>query len=440
MIIMKFGGTSVENAQNIRKTAKIVESRLSKKPIVVVSALGGTTDALIAAANSATRNGSRDKLNEIILRHYNVIEELGLQQGIIEKEVRMLNRLMDGISLLEELTPKSLDKLMSFGERMSARIVAAYMSSIGMAANAYDAYDLGLITESNFGDADVLPKSYQTIKISISKIRAIPVITGFIGKSREGEITTLGRGGSDYTASIIGAAVGAREIQIWTDVNGIMTADPKVVRSARSIAVVSYDEASELAFLGAKVLHPKTILPAIDHNIPVRILNTFNPSHSGTTVLKDINARPRVASITCRKRIKVINISTPKMFQTHGFLRRIFEIFDAHGISVDMVSTSEVNVSLTIDGKNKTDSLAEELGKIAEVDVKNDRAKVSLVGHGIMHMPGMLGSMFTALNGIDVEMISSSISEINQSFVVKEEEADTAVKRLHSTFWHGKLY
>ncbi len=439
MIVMKFGGTSVGNAERIRGVADIILSQREKNPAVVVSALGGVTDSLIETANSVANgaDGTR-KLEEIVQRHYAVIQELGLHQEIIENEVEELRDVIEGVSLLKELTPKTADKLVSFGERMSARIVAGYISkSNGVRARAYDAYDIGLVTDSNFGNSDVLPQAYQRIRKSLAKSRCLPVITGFIGKDRNGSITTLGRGGSDYTASIVGAAVGADEIQIWTDVNGIMTADPRVVRSARNIDVVSYDEASELAFLGAKVLHPKTILPAVNQRIPVRILNTFNPKQKGTTIVKEIKSKSRVASIACKKKIQVINIISPEMFQTHGFLRRIFEVFDNHSTSVDMVSTSEVSISITLDGKNDTDKLIRDLRKLGKIQALSNRAKVSMVGKGMVYIPGIAGRIFTSLDGIEVEMVSSSRSEINQSFVVQEKYADEAVRKLHRRFFGG---
>lgn len=436
MIVMKFGGTSVGGAERIRNAVKIVRSRLASKPVVVVSALGGITDVLIETANLASQGkGYKYNLEQITQRHNAAIGALGLDSSVIRSEMNQLISIIGSVKPGKELTAKQMDTVASFGERMSARIVAAYMSSIGIPAKAYDSYDVGLITTDNYGDADVLPEAYSRIKSGVPSGKVVPVITGFIGKDRRGNITTLGRGGSDYTASIIGAGIGADEIQIWTDVNGIMTADPRIVKSAKSIPTVSYKEASELAFLGAKVLHPKTILPAIDRNIPVRILNTFNPSHKGTVVLRDIKEKYRVASITCKKKIQVINLTTPQMFQMHGFMRHVFEIFDEHKVSVDMVSTSEVNVSITIDGKQRTGHLVESLKKLAEVQVLHDRAKVSIIGKQMVYMPHILEKVFSSLDGIYVEMISSSTSEINDGFVVEEKYADEAVRRLHKTFF-----
>jgi aspartate kinase len=244
----------------------------------------------------------------------------------------------------------------------------------------------------------------------------------------------LGRGGSDYTASIIGSAVDAELIEIWTDVNGIMTADPRIVKGARSIDTVSYEEASELAFLGAKVLHPNTIIPAISKNIPVKILNTFNPSHTGTTVLRNSNNK-KVVSIACKKGIEIVDIHTPSMFMMHGFLKKVFTVFDSLGISIDLVSTSEADLSVTLDVSHDVERLAKELRKFAEVDIKKGRAKISIVGSGMAYRRSLLGKIFSSLNGIDIEMISSSASEINQSIVVREENADIAVRKLHKTFF-----
>jgi aspartate kinase len=436
MIVMKFGGTSVGNAERIRDVVKIVKSKIDSKPVVVVSALGGVTDNIIDTANLASNGDKYDiKLNGILQRHYDTIAELGLRPEIISSETDQLARNINNITTRKELTPRDLDKIVSFGERMSARIIAGYLSKMGIPAKAHDSYDIGLITDGNFGDASMLPESYPKIKRSLSNSKSVPVITGFIAKDKNGRITTLGRGGSDYTASIIGAAIGATEIQIWTDVNGIMTADPKIVKNAKSVAIVSYDEASELAFLGAKVLHPKTILPAIENSIPVRILNTFNPTHRGTLVLKDIRVKNRVVSIACKKKIQVINLTTPKMFQMHGFLRQVFETFDKHGVSVDMVSTSEVNVSITMDGKQKTDRLVEDLKGLADVQIMPNRAKVSIVGKHMVYIPGILSKLFSSLDGIYIEMISSSTSEVNDGFVVEEKYADEAVRRLHKSFF-----
>ncbi len=440
MIVMKFGGTSVGSPEMIKRAAEIVKSHASRKPVVVVSAFAKVTDSLMNLAHAALNN-SHDT-GGIRKRHYDIMEGLGIDKSLISHELEELEALIKGISLLKELTPRTLDLLMSFGERMSAKIVAEYFSKSGLNARACNSYDTGFVTDSNFGNADVLPETEANIRDFFRNSTGfVPVVTGFIAKNANGEVTTLGRGGSDYTASIIGAAISAEEIQIWTDADGIMTADPKIVKNARSIDFISYEEAAELAFLGARVLHPKTILPAIEKNIPVRTLNTYNPGHKGTTILRETGKSHCITSIACKKGIKVINIHSPKMLFAAGFMHKIFRIFDELKISVDMVSTSEVNVSVTIDGKYGTEKLVKELENMADVDVRNNRASISVVGTNIDSTSGIAGKIFSSLGNknINVEMISSGASKINESFVVKEEDADDAVRTIHETFFGEQI-
>ncbi|MBI2971878.1 MAG: aspartate kinase [Candidatus Aenigmarchaeota archaeon] len=433
---MKFGGTSVGNAERIKDIVEIVRSQINRKPVVVVSAFSGVTDSLISAANSAV-NGN-PALEGLKRRHFEVIEGLGIGTSVIWRELEELEILMRDISPLKELTPRTLDTVMSFGERIAAKIIAEYMTKEGLDARAYNSYDIGFVTDSNFGNAEVLPETETNLQkfLRIPEVH-IPVVTGFLAKDKNGYITTVGRGGSDYTASIIGSALDAEEIQIWTDVDGILTADPKIVKNARTVDVVSYKEASELAFLGAKVLHPKTILPAIKKNIPVRILNTYNPTHKGTTVLAHVNKKSGITSIACKRNIKIIVIHSPEMFLFHGFLHKIFKIFDEMAISVDFISTSEVSISLTIDGKYDTTKLVEELRKLAAVEVKNNRATVSVIGVLPGNAPVIPGRIYTSFEdkNIDVEMISAGAWKINETIVVKEEDANDAVRILHETLF-----
>src|SRR3989344_23615 len=392
MIVMKFGGTSVGDAKRIKEVTNIVKSEINKKPIIVVSAFSGVTDTLIKIANEASKG--KVNIKNVEKRHYSVMKELNLGDSIIHEELKELKENLQNISSLREINPKTTDSIMSYGERISAKIVAAYMSKEGIATQALNSYDIGFITNSVSGDAEILKETEKNVNGFFKKFQGTAVVTGFIGKDKNGNITTLGRGGSDYTAAIIGAAVNAEEIQIWTDADGIMTADPRIVRNAKTIEYVSYDEAAELAFLGAKVLHPKTILPAVRKNIPVRILNTYNPSGKGTTILKDVKKKNSITSIAYKKKMNVINIHSTKMFMSYGFLERIFDIFYKTKIPVDMISTSEVNVSLTVNGKYDTKFLVEELKKIAEVEVRTKRTSISVVGNAINHTPGIAGSIF----------------------------------------------
>ncbi len=436
MIVMKFGGTSVSNAARIREVVGIVKSQLSSEPIVVVSALGGVTDSLINIGKEAAAGKDVSlMLGQLIDRHYDTINELKLDPKIVANEVEQLSKSAGEISLQRELTMKSLDKLMSFGERISARILAACMLGFGLNAHAYDAYDIGMMTNSNFGEADILQDTCQRIRKSLALKKGILVITGFIGKNKEGNITTLGRGGSDYTASIIGAAIGAKEIQIWTDVNGIMTADPRIVRTARSIDEVSYSEATELALLGAKVLHPKTILPAVEKNIPVRILNTLNSGHRGTLVLKNISMRSRVTSITYKKHILAISIVPQGKTETESFLRKVLETFNKRGVPVDLISNSNTSVSVTIDETYRTAGLMEDLNRLGKVEAKSNMARVSLVGGDLLYTPDIIETIYSSLKSIKIDMISSNSSEKNKSVIIEEKYADRAVKRLHTTFF-----
>jgi aspartate kinase len=436
---MKFGGTSVGSAERIKNLAKIASENIHRNPIIVVSAFNGVTDHLINLAYNALKGDVN--LDWIVNRHLKVMDELGISFDIVKEEFKELEVVLKGISYLKELNTKILDLVMSFGERISSKIIAEYLNDTGMNAKQFNAYDIGLITDSNFGNAEVLEQSYEIINKNLSNLRnCIPVITGFIGKDLKGRITTLGRGGSDYTATIIGAAVNAEEVQIWTDVDGVMTADPKVCPNARVIDALTYEEAYELAYFGAKVLHPKTILPAKRKSIPIRILNSFNPSNKGTYIVANVERKRKVIAIVSKKNINVINIHTPKMFLAYGYLYKIFEVFNKHKISVDLISTSEVNVSLTFENKYDVEDLIKDLKEIADVELYTSRASISLVGKEINQEPNIAGRAFSVLGekGINIEMISAGSSKINISFVVNQELADLCVRELHEVFFENE--
>ncbi len=445
MIVMKFGGTSVGSAKMIKEVIQIVKTRAEQRPIVVVSAVSKVTDMLLKAAKDAETGDHAAILSEIESKHNSIMDELGINAGIIQTELSALKNALSHITKHGKTSAKELDKIASFGERMSAKIIAEHGRNEGLRTAAHDAFDLGMLTDDNFGSAEILPETFEIIGKEIASFpeTEIPIITGFIGKTKAGEITTLGRGGSDYSAAIIGAAIIAEEVQIWTDVNGIMTADPKVVPEAKNIETVTFDEASELAYFGAKVLHPKTILPVMERNIPVRVLNTYNPSNSGTKILPRIDETPkgRITSIASKKGLSVINVNSPRMFMMHGFLFNLFRTFDEKKIPVDMISTSEVNVSVTIDGKANANlqTLIDQISKIGNVSIENGKASICIVGREIKRTPGIGGKILTALGnkGINVEMISMGASEINLGMVINEEDSDTAVRTLHNTFFGG---
>ncbi|HZX45103.1 MAG TPA: aspartate kinase, partial [Candidatus Nanoarchaeia archaeon] len=292
-----------------------------------------------------------------------------------------------------------------------------------------------MITTPDYGNGEPLPDTEEKIASHLRKVTEVPVITGFIGKDSAGNITTLGRGGSDYTGAIIGAAMNDT-IEIWTDVNGVMTSDPRVVNEAATIENISFDEASELAYFGAKVLHPKAIWPAIKKNLPVKVLNSFEPTNKGTTIVsKSKESKTVIKAIACKKNISLINVSSTRMLLAHGFLSRLFSVFEDYKKSVDMIATSEVSVSLTVDTEENIEKIREDLEGVAEVNFEKGKAIVAIVGAGMINSKGVVGRVFTALKDIRVEMISAGASEINISFIVDNKDADRAVQTLHKEFF-----
>ena len=438
MIVMKFGGTSVGNAERIANVANIVKSYIKRNPIVVVSAVAGITNTLIKLANECAQEKGEETLNNIKKVHYEIIEKLKIEGLLLKNEFDELSILVNKTKSNIDINNKILDYFQSFGERMSSKIVAEQLKKIGVKAQAFNSWEIGFLTNSEFGNAEPLEIAYTNLKNNIKKMNVVPVVTGFVGKTENGEITTLGRGGSDYTAAVIGAAVDADEIQIWTDVDGIMTTDPKIVGNAKTIGRISFAEASELAYFGARVLHPKAILPAMEKNIPVKVLNSFNPKNKGTIILNKANkSKQTVKAIAYKKNITLINIGSKRMLGAYGFLARIFDIFKEYKKSVDVVSTSEVCISLTIDNAENIEKVIRKLKEIADVEVVRNKAIICVVGEEMSHTPGIAGRTFTALgrNKINIEMISQGASEINITFIVDGRDAEKAVKVLHKEYF-----
>jgi aspartate kinase len=307
-----------------------------------------------------------------------------------------------------------------------------------MPARAIPAWDLGLVTDSAYGSARPQEECYSRIRKSLQKVKELPVVTGFIAKDRDGNITTLGRSGSDFTASLVGAAIGAREIQIWTDVDGVMSADPRIVPEARSLPRLSFNEMSELAYYGARVIHPSTMVPAVRNRIPVRVLNTNSPNHPGTVILEDPAPQaPPVSSIAYRRKQTLINVVSTRMLLQHGFMARLFDAFGRHEVVVDMISTSEVSVSITADPSQLLDPVLTELSEFADVTVERDKAIICVVGDGIRTSGDVVARIFTTMKraGVTARMISMGASRINVSYLVSEEEVETAVQALHAEFF-----
>lgn len=438
MIVMKFGGSSVAGAEKIRRVADIVRGRLARKPVLVVSAFRGVTDDLLALARESLK-GDRSRLDAVMKRHREAAAELGVEFAPLEPLFEELAALSRGISLIQELTPRTLDRVAGFGERLSVRLVAAAFAKNGVPARAVDAFDAGLITDDRFGAAAPLPEADAAIRSAFAAFRELPVVTGFVGRTRAGEITTLGRNGSDYSATILGAALGAEEIQIWSDTDGIMTADPRLVPAARPLASLSFAEACELAYYGGKVLHPHTLVPAMAKDIPVRVLNTFKPDHPGTLVVAHPPKAdgPVLKSIAFKRRQLIVSASSPRMTSGPGFLARIFAAFARHEVDVDMVATSEVSVSATTDSEKGVESLAAELAPEFEMTVERGQAVICAVGDGIQHVPGVAADVFSAVRaaGVNVRMISQGASKNNVAFVVEDADVERAVRALHERFF-----
>jgi len=435
MIVMKFGGTSVGDADRISNTTDIIKSKINGKPVVVVSAVGGITDKLIELVNTA--NQGNEILDTIKKIHYEILEKLNLDKSLLDKDIEELTATIDEIKN-NKLDNKILDKVQSFGEQMSSKIVAAQLNKIGVKAEAFNSFDLGFLTNSEFGNAEPLEITYNNLSDNIIKLDVVPVVTGFLGKTEDGQITTIGRGGSDYTAAIIGSAINADEIQIWTDVDGIMSTDPKIVSDARTLEKVSFAEASELAYFGARVLHPKTLLPAMKKDIPVRVLNSLNPKNKGTTILPHVEKNIQIVrAIAFKKNISLINIKSMRMLGAYGFLAKIFNVFDKYKKSVDVISTSEVSISLTIESEENLDNIVNEIEKIGNVQIFKNKTVICVVGESIGITPGIAGKTFSVLgrNNINIEMISSGTSNINITFVVGGKDTENAVKCLHEEYF-----
>jgi len=440
MIVMKFGGSSVADASRIRNVADIVKNYLPRKPALVLSAMGDTTDHLLNAADEALHKGEVN-IDQIIKLHLTTLKALKLP---VNKDVKdlldELKRLLSGISLIRELTPRTKDYLVSFGERLSVRIFAAYLKSNDVKAQAFDAWDLGFVTDSNYGKAELLKESWDYIPkkiVPVIKDDVLPVVTGFIARDENNIITTLGRGGSDLTATMIAAACKAEEVQVWKDVDGILTADPRVVKNAKPVESVSYDEAAELAYFGAQVLHPRAMQPCMKTGTPVLVKNSYNVGAPGTCIEQHAkNTKRPVRAITARQNITLVDIVSTRMVGQSGFLGEVFSAFAKNNLSVDMVATSEVSVSLTLDTAYDLGELKKELGKIAKVDVKTGKAIISIIGD-VRRSSEILERAFRIcqLIGVTVQMVSQGASKVNISFITDDNEAQDVIKALHMEFF-----
>jgi aspartate kinase len=442
MIVMKFGGSSVANGERIRHVVDIVKQKLNRKPVLVLSAMGDTTDHLLEAADRALETGVVS-LEAIAGLHIKTIQELGLNpevRGAVEPLLEELRNLLLGISMIKELTHRTRDYLVSFGERLSVRIIAAYCNTLNIKAKALDAWDAGFISDSNFSSAELLKESWEQIPrvlLPLVEQGILPVVTGFIAKDGKDKITTLGRGGSDRSATIIAAACKAEEVQVWKDVDGILTADPRIVPEAQAVEAVTYEEAAELAYFGAQVLHPWAMRPCMKTGTPVLVKNSYNPHAPGTRILssRKKSACP-VLAITSRKNVTLVDIVSTRMLGQYGFLQEVFSSFAKYGISVDMVATSEVSISVSLDTVYDLQPLTAALAKIASVELKSGRAIVTIIGD-VHRSSEILQRAFAvcAQAGIPVQMVSQGASKVNISFIVNDTQSSEVVKGLHREFF-----
>ena len=450
LVVMKFGGTSVADDTAIDRTASIVRGRVERglQPIVVVSAMAKVTDQLLAAAAAAARgdrNGALAITGRLRNRH---LEAAGLLvtaaaasqiHNTVDADFTALDEILRGLAAVGELTPRISDMVVSYGERISSRIVTAAFAERGIHSTHIDARHT-IVTDAQYGRAIPLDEHIeQRLREHVlpqAQEGKVCVMGGFIGSTLQAVTTTLGRGGSDFTAALVGGGLEADSIEIWTDVNGIMTADPRVCPDALRVKSISFEEAAELAYFGAKVLHPATILPAVKKNIPVLVLNSHNPANEGTRITAVApHCRSPFKSIAVKKKLTIIDVVAGRMLMSHGYLKAVFEIFDKHKCAVDMVSTSEVSVSLTVDSNQSLPEIAADLSQIADVKYEGKKALVCLVGEDIRGQNGIAGRVFSAVSHVNLRMISQGASEINMSFMIEEDDVEEALRSLHAEFF-----
>ncbi|HEY7612080.1 MAG TPA: lysine-sensitive aspartokinase 3 [Gemmatimonadales bacterium] len=447
MIVSKFGGTSVADAEAILRLAAIIADRTEEGRLVVVSALAGVTDSLLRLA-SLTHDGTPDELaaavHALVGRHEAVAERLsdaGPAMATVHADAEALLAALT-CAVGRRLRPDEMDYLVGHGELWSSRLVAAAMAGVGLRAAWVDIRPI-MVTDDRFGRATphvpLLAARARECLGPMLEAGLIPVTQGFIGATPDAVPTTLGRGGSDFTAALLGAALAATKVEIWTDVDGLMTADPRIVPGARTLPAASYDEAAELATFGAKVLHPATAMPLVREGIPIVVLNSRRPELPGTVIepaaeLERMGDSP-IRSISWKRGITVINVRAPRMLGTYGFLRAMFEVFERHEVVVDVLASGEVSVSLTVEDRSRLEPVVRELSELGEVWLDDRRAIVSVVGIGLRTTPGLASRIFRAVPPANVEVISQGASAINMTFVVREDDGPDVVRRLHREFF-----
>jgi aspartate kinase len=447
VIVMKFGGSSVANATRLRQVAELVFAARERRPCVVLSAMGKTTDALFAAAQAALAGdvaSAVERVDGVFATAETAVHELLARPEATLAPLRAmrgdLETLLRGVELLRELTPRTRDAIVAHGERIATTVFAAVLEQRGAPVAHVDVRTV-LRTDDAHGAASPQRSAIRELANAqlapLLRDGRIVVTQGYVGATEAGATTTLGRGGSDWSAALLGEALGAGEVQIWTDVEGVLTADPRVVADTRPIPVLSPAEAAELAAFGAKVLHPATIQPAVDAGIPVTVRHTLRPHGAFTTIDPRVNVRERgqVAALACRGPLTVLTMTSTRMLAASGYLARLFAAFGELGICIDLVATAEVSVSCTVEPDAPIDRLTKALAGLATIEVAEDRAIVAAVGEGLRRAPGLLARAANALAPILPELVSFGGNDRNLSFVVRHAEAGAAMQRLHTEFF-----
>lgn len=445
---MKFGGTSVGDVAAFERVFSIVSTQMEKRPVVVVSAMTRVTDALLHAFDVARKGEFSDAFSSLephFERHVQVSNEFipSASPNAFSGELDFArNELSD---LLMRVSRRSLplqmlkDAIVSYGEQLSSRLLAEVLKAKGVNTRHVDSRRL-IVTDDEYGAAQpIWDETEKLVRLELEPLieaGEVPIMGGFIAASRSGETTTLGRGGSDYSAALVAAALGASELQIWTDVTGVMTCDPRICGEARTIPVLSYEEAAELAYFGAKVLHPKTIKPAVDHKIPVRVCNTFEPGETGTMVLAESGEAPnKIKSIAHKKNITILRITSARMLGSYGFMSALFQVFDRYRTVIDVISTSEVSVALTLDNTDSLDKIVAELERLGETQVAPGYAVICVVGEGLRASTGLASKIFSTIDDVNIALVSHGASSVNLTFVVKENDVTNVIKKLHDEFF-----
>lgn len=444
MLVRKFGGSSVNGAKQFIALAEIIKPYINEKSVIVVSAMGKTTNRLVSFNENLTHNDiifADNDLKVIEDSHRDVINELELgelAEEILKKHLSLLRTIKDSVAINLDITESQKDAVLAVGELLSSHLLAIYFNKIGYNSEFLDSRQV-IKTNSDYSNAEVeLSVTFQLVSEAINDLHSkcnIIIMGGFIASDMKNRTTTIGRGGSDYTAAIVANSIDAELLEIWTDVDGVMTIDPKFSNDARRILHLSYDEAAELAYFGAKVLHPKTIGPAIKKNIPILVKNTFKPQLQGTRIENKENNPKMLKALSYWDNITVINIKSNRMLGAYGFLSKVFEVFKNYQTSVDLIATSEVSISLTIDNLRNLPHLLNELQEFSSVTVTPNQAIISAIGDGVKETAGLAARYFRILDDVNIQMVSIGASEVNISVVINSADLERALNLLHNEFF-----